>query len=74
MQNKHEENITYEIKSSFKVTGSVDRLNAMDFLRGFARRIKMIGYSGLVVPVDELELMMMKIDGNITFKNMRLRA
>jgi len=53
-----EENITYEIKSSFRVTGTVDRLNVIDFLRGFTALIKMLGYSGLVVLIDELELVM----------------
>lgn len=53
-----EENITYEIKSSFKVTGIVDRLNAMDFLKGFTALLKRIGYAGLIVLVDELELVM----------------
>ena len=53
-----EENITYEIKSSFKVTGTVDRLNAIDFLKGFSAFLKLIGFAGLVVLVDELELVM----------------
>ncbi|MBR6700411.1 MAG: DUF2791 family P-loop domain-containing protein, partial [Firmicutes bacterium] len=53
-----EENITYEIKSSFKVTGTVDRLNAIDFLKGFSAFLKLMGFAGLVVLVDELELVM----------------
>lgn len=53
-----EENITYEIKSSFRVTGTVDRLNAIDFLKGFSALLKLLGYAGLVVLVDELELVM----------------
>ena len=53
-----EENITYEIKSSFHVTGAVDRINAMDFLKAFTVLLRAVGYKGLVVLVDELELVM----------------
>lgn len=53
-----EENISYEVKTSFRVTGNVDRLNAMDFLKAFAALIRLMGYAGLVILVDELELAM----------------
>lgn len=53
-----EENMSYELKTSFHVTGAVDRLNAMDFLKAFAALVRVMGYSGLVILIDELELAM----------------
>lgn len=71
---KGDKNISYELKKRLGVKGSVDRENAIDMLRGFANLIRLIGYQGLVIQVDEAEIIMasrsdirMKSYGNIRF-------
>lgn len=51
-----EKNIPANLKARFEVIGSVDRLNSIDFLKAFIELLKLLGYNGLVVLVDELEL------------------
>jgi hypothetical protein len=53
-----EKNIPANLKSKFDVIGSVDRLNSIDFLKAFIELIKLLGYSGLIILIDELELIM----------------
>ena len=53
-----EKNIPFELKSQFEVVGNVDQTNALDFLNAFIKLLTLIGYSGLVIAVDELELIM----------------
>lgn len=48
-------NIPYTIKRKFGVKGDVDRENAFKFLEALAAFLKSIGYSGLVVLIDEAE-------------------
>lgn len=55
---KGDHNISYELKKQLKVKGSVDSENAMSILRGFAHLIHLIGYSGMVILIDEAELIM----------------
>lgn len=51
-----EKNIPANLKSKFEVIGNVDRLNSTDFLKAFIELLKLLGYNGLIVLVDELEL------------------
>ena len=53
-----EKNIPANLKAKFDVIGSVDRLNSIDFLKAFIDLIKLLGYNGLLILVDELELIM----------------
>jgi hypothetical protein len=53
-----ESNIPAGLKRKFEVIGTIDKHNALDFFKGFSRLIKLLGYSGLVVLVDELECVM----------------
>lgn len=53
-----EENIPYQLKAKFNVIGNVDKINAIDFFKAFIKLIHMLGYGGIIVLVDELELVM----------------
>lgn len=53
-----EKNIPAHLKAKFDVIGGVDRLNSIDFLKAFVELVRLMGYSGLVILVDELELIM----------------
>lgn len=55
---KGDRNISYELKKLLKVKGSVDINNAMDIFKGFVKLINLMGYKGLIVTMDEGELMM----------------
>lgn len=51
-------NIPFTIKRKFGVKGDIDRENAFKFLESLAAFIVSIGYSGLVVLIDEAEHIM----------------
>ncbi len=53
-----ESNIPYHLKAKFDVIGSIDKTNALDFLKAFIHLIKYVGYDGIVILVDEVELIM----------------
>lgn len=45
------------------IKGSVDKVKAFDFLKAFSRLLQLIGYSGLVIAIDEMDLILkMRID------------
>ena len=52
-------NIPFTEKRKFGVKGDIDRENAFKFLEALAAFVKSIGYSGLVVLIDEAEYIMM---------------
>lgn len=52
-------NIPFTEKRKFGVKGDIDRENAFQFLEALAAFVKTIGYSGLVVLIDEAEYVMM---------------
>ncbi len=51
-------NIPYTIKRKFGVKGDVNKENAINFLEALSIFVKSIGYSGLVVLIDEAEFTM----------------
>lgn len=53
-----EQNIPATMKKRFEVVGKIDQTNAIDFIKAFIKLIKLLGYKGLVVLVDELEIVM----------------
>jgi len=55
---KGDKNISYELKKQLKVKGSVDTENAMDIFKGFVKMLILMGYKGLIVTIDEAELIM----------------
>lgn len=58
-------NIPFTIKRQFGVKGDIDRENAFKFLEALAAFIKSVGYSGLVILIDEAELIMSLHSGPI---------
>lgn len=55
---KGEKNIPASVKARFDVKGDVDKHNSIDFLKAFIRLLSLIGYKGLLIEVDEVELVM----------------
>ncbi len=55
---KGEKNIPAHVKSRFDVKGDIDKQNSTDFLKAFISLTGLLGYSGLIILVDELELAM----------------
>ncbi|OIJ12918.1 hypothetical protein BKP35_10160 [Anaerobacillus arseniciselenatis] len=53
-----EQNIPASIKKRFEVVGKIDHTNAMDFMKAFIKLVKLLGYNGLIILVDELEVVM----------------
>lgn len=55
---KGDRNVSYELKKRLNVKGSIDIENAINVFRGFVSLLSLIGYSGILVFVDELEMVM----------------
>lgn len=53
---KGEKSLVAATKAKFNVKATVDKTNALDFLKTFIKLLTLIDYSGLVVLVDEMEL------------------
>jgi hypothetical protein len=53
-----EKNIPAALKARFETIGSIDKTNSIDFLKAFIKLINLMGYKGLVIIIDELELIM----------------
>lgn len=51
-----EQNIPYEIKKKFNVIGSVDKSNMFDFFKAFSKLAELLGYNGLILIIDEIDL------------------
>lgn len=55
---KGEKNIPAQLKARFHVKGDIDKLTSIDSLKAFMHLLKLLGYKGMVILVDELELIM----------------
>lgn len=53
-----EANIPYESKQKYGLIGSADRTTSMDFIKAFTQLISLLDYNGLVIFIDELDLVM----------------
>lgn len=53
-----EKNIPAGLKAKFDVVGSIDRLNSIDFLKAFIKLITLLGYKGLIILIDEIEIIL----------------
>jgi hypothetical protein len=51
-------NIPFKYKNKFGVKGEIDKENAFKFLKSLSAFIQTIGYSGLVILIDEVEHIM----------------
>jgi hypothetical protein len=51
-------NLAYEQKKKIGIKGQVDKYNALDILKGVSNLFVLLGFSGLVILVDELEIIM----------------
>lgn len=68
-----EKNIPYELKSKFNVIGSVNKSNIFDFLKAFSKLIELLGYNGLVIIIDEIDLILNERSDirNNSYENMK---
>jgi Protein of unknown function (DUF2791). len=55
---KGEKNIPAVLKAKFDVVGDIDKHTSIDSLKAFTHLLKLLGYNGLVILIDELELLM----------------
>ena len=72
---KGEQNIPGHLRQEFNIRGTVGRENALSFLQAAAALVVSIGYSGLIVLLDEAELIrgITRVDNrNAAFENIRL--
>ena len=53
-----DENIPHTLKQKFGIKGEINKESALDFLGALSIFIKSIGYSGLVILIDEVEYVM----------------
>lgn len=53
-----ESNIPFQVKEKFNIKGDITQENALDFLKAFNQLILLLGYSGLVVLIDEMDFIM----------------
>jgi adenosylhomocysteinase len=72
---KGDANVPADLRKEFNIRGTVDKENALSFLRAMAALVVSIGYAGLVVLFDEAELLrgIARIDSrHAAFENIRL--
>lgn len=53
-----ERHISPELKMKYGLTGTVDKANTLDFIKAFTRLIKLLDYKGLIVIIDEVDLVL----------------
>lgn len=53
-----ERHIPIELKQKYELVGAVDKTNTIDFLKAFIKLITLLDYSGLVVFIDEVDLVL----------------
>jgi len=53
-----EKQIPYELKQKYGLTGYVDKTNTLDFLKAFSKLLSLLDYKGLIVFVDEMDLLL----------------
>lgn len=63
-----ERNIGQSMKDSVEIVGNIENLNSLDFIKAFVKLIDLLGYKGLVILVDEYDVI---INEN---KNIRLSS
>lgn len=51
-----ERNLPYDLKQKYDLVGAVDKTNTLDFLKAFTKLITLLDYKGLIVFIDEIDL------------------
>lgn len=54
---KGDSSISPALQKQLGLKGSVDRLKAFDFLKAFTKLLQLIGYNGLVIAIDEMDVL-----------------
>ncbi len=54
---KGDQSIAPSMQKKLGLKGSVDRLKAFDFLKAFTKLLQLIGYNGLVIAIDEMDML-----------------
>ena len=70
-----ESNVPAHLKEKFHVIGKVDKLNMLDFLKAFINLVEYMGYNGLIVLIDEVDLLInersdIRLSGYINIKHL----
>lgn len=52
-----EQQIPFALKEKYDLVGSVEKSNTIDFLRAFIKLITLLDYKGLIIFVDEIDLL-----------------
>jgi hypothetical protein len=70
---KGEKNIPASIKSKFGIKSDVDKSSYMSFLKAFIKLLTLLGYGGLVILVDEMELIVSERSNirEVSYENLR---
>jgi hypothetical protein len=53
-----ERNIPFALKQKYDLVGSVDKTNTLDFLKAFTKLVTLLDYRGLIVFIDEIDLVL----------------
>lgn len=53
-----EQHIPHGLKQKVDLTGCVDKSNSLDFLKSFVKLITLLDYKGLIIFIDELDLVL----------------
>ncbi|HAS74126.1 MAG TPA: hypothetical protein DCS67_08290 [Clostridiales bacterium UBA8960] len=53
-----EHHIPFELKQKYNLSGAVDKTSTLDFLKAFVKLITLLDYKGLVVFIDEIDLVL----------------
>ncbi len=53
-----ERNIPFALKQKYDLVGSVDKTNTIDFLKAFTKLVTLLDYKGLIVFIDEIDLVL----------------
>lgn len=51
-----EKQIPHELKQKYSLVGKVEKTDTIDFLKGFSELVTLLGYPGLIILIDELDL------------------
>ncbi len=53
-----ERNIPFALKQKYNLVGNVDKTNTLDFLKAFTKLVTLLDYKGLIVFIDEIDLVL----------------
>lgn len=53
-----EHNIPYDLKSKYGLSGAIGKMDTLDFLKAFVKLITLLDYKGLVIFIDEIDLVL----------------